>query len=89
MDSELTTETAEQRLKSDSVTVHRSRALPYFEETGKFSLALPNAVNMAFHFPSVLKGLLICAFMPGTLLLEHVRSVGYGESSVTELVKCH
>ena len=43
------------------------RALPYFEETGKFSLAMPNAANMAFHFPTVLKSLLICAFMPGTL----------------------
>ena len=41
------------------------RALPYFEETGKFSLALPNAANFVFHFPTVLKGFLLCGFMPG------------------------
>ncbi|KAF0301360.1 Very-long-chain (3R)-3-hydroxyacyl-CoA dehydratase [Amphibalanus amphitrite] len=45
------------------------RALPYFEETGRFSLAMPNAANMAFHFPTVLKALLLCAFMPGILVV--------------------
>ena len=40
-------------------------AVPYFEETGKLSMSLPNRLNFAFHFPSFLR-LYMIAFLPGT-----------------------
>ena len=40
------------------------RNIPYFEETGLFSVALPNAYNFAFHFPNVLRGFLLFGFFP-------------------------
>eukprot|EP00095_Tigriopus_kingsejongensis_P011615 snap_masked-scaffold638_size121162-processed-gene-0.0 protein:Tk11615 transcript:snap_masked-scaffold638_size121162-processed-gene-0.0-mRNA-1 annotation:"protein tyrosine phosphatase-like protein ptplad1" len=40
------------------------RNIPYFEETEKFSIALPNAWNIAFHFPSMLRVYLLLFFFP-------------------------
>ncbi len=40
------------------------RDIPYFEETGKFSLPLPNAANLAFDFPSALRLYLLFLFVP-------------------------
>ncbi len=40
------------------------RNIPYFEETGKFSLAMPNDYNLAFHFPSALRIYLLFFFFP-------------------------
>ncbi|XP_011312782.1 very-long-chain (3R)-3-hydroxyacyl-CoA dehydratase 4 [Fopius arisanus] len=31
------------------------RNIPYFEETGRFTVSLPNAWNFAFHFPTLLR----------------------------------
>jgi len=40
------------------------RSIPYTEETGAFSLALPNRLNLAFHFPSFLRLYLLLFFFP-------------------------
>ncbi len=40
------------------------RNIPYFEETGKFSTPLPNAANLAFDFPSLLRAYLLFLFFP-------------------------
>lgn len=40
------------------------RNIPYFEETGKFSVGLPNAWNFSFYFPNLLRGYLLFFFFP-------------------------
>nr|XP_040572708.1 LOW QUALITY PROTEIN: very-long-chain (3R)-3-hydroxyacyl-CoA dehydratase-like [Lepeophtheirus salmonis] len=40
------------------------RNIPYFEETKKFTVSLPNSYNFAFHFPSVLRIYLLFVFFP-------------------------
>ena len=40
------------------------RDIPYFEETERFSVGLPNAVNFSFHFPSALRFYLLFLFFP-------------------------
>ncbi len=40
------------------------RDIPYFEETGRFSLPLPNKYNLAFDFPSLLRIILLFCFFP-------------------------
>ena len=40
------------------------RNIPYFEETEKFSVSLPNEWNFAFHFPSLLRVYLLFFFFP-------------------------
>ncbi|XP_074650054.1 very-long-chain (3R)-3-hydroxyacyl-CoA dehydratase-like [Tubulanus polymorphus] len=44
------------------------QSLPYFEDTNKFSLILPNRFNMAFNFPLFLK-IYMVAMLPGFYLL--------------------
>lgn len=40
------------------------RNIPYFEETQKFTVSLPNAYNFSFHFPSFLRIYLLVLFLP-------------------------
>jgi len=40
------------------------RSIPYSEETGAYTLALPNRLNTAFHFPSFLRIYLLFFFFP-------------------------
>ncbi|XP_068203488.1 very-long-chain (3R)-3-hydroxyacyl-CoA dehydratase [Palaemon carinicauda] len=40
------------------------RDIPYFEETGKYSVALPNWYNFSFHFPTLLRCYLLFFFFP-------------------------
>uniref|UniRef100_V5HPA3 Very-long-chain (3R)-3-hydroxyacyl-CoA dehydratase n=1 Tax=Ixodes ricinus TaxID=34613 RepID=V5HPA3_IXORI len=40
------------------------RNIPYFEETGRFSVALPNAFNFSFHLPSFLRLYLLIGIFP-------------------------
>lgn len=40
------------------------RDIPYFEETGKFSVSLPNKWNFAFYFPGLLRFYLLFVFFP-------------------------
>uniref|UniRef100_A0A915JEK0 Very-long-chain (3R)-3-hydroxyacyl-CoA dehydratase n=1 Tax=Romanomermis culicivorax TaxID=13658 RepID=A0A915JEK0_ROMCU len=52
------------------------RSMPFYEQTQKYSLQLPNKVNMAFDFPSVLKLYLSLLFLPGTVvLMNHMRTL--------------
>lgn len=45
------------------------RNLPYFEETGRFSLVMPNAANVVFDMPTFMKGYLLVLTLPGTYFL--------------------
>lgn len=50
------------------------RALPYFEETLRYSVAMPNAFNFAFHFPTFLKTFLFVPFLPGLwFVMRHMQ----------------
>lgn len=40
------------------------RSIPYTDETGKFTVSLPNSLNFAFHFPSFLRLFLLLCFFP-------------------------
>jgi very-long-chain (3R)-3-hydroxyacyl-CoA dehydratase len=54
------------------------KALPHLEATGKFSVALPNKYNFAFHFPSFLWLLFATAYPAGfyTLMAYMVKQRG-------------
>lgn len=41
------------------------RNIPYFEETQKFTVSLPNTWNFAFHFPSFMRIYLLALCLPG------------------------
>ncbi len=41
-----------------------TRNIPYFEETGKFSVSLPNQFNFSFHFPTLMRMYLLFFFLP-------------------------
>lgn len=41
------------------------RSIPYFEETKKFSVPLPNTWNVTFDMPTALRLILLFAFIPG------------------------
>lgn len=40
------------------------RSIPYFEETGKFSVSLPNSINFGFYFPNILRSYILFFFFP-------------------------
>ncbi len=40
------------------------RNIPYFEETGQWSVEMPNELNFAFHMPSLLRMYLLFGFFP-------------------------
>lgn len=40
------------------------RNIPYFEETGKLTLSLPNALNFSFHLPTFLRIYLLIGIFP-------------------------
>ncbi|XP_049301891.1 very-long-chain (3R)-3-hydroxyacyl-CoA dehydratase isoform X1 [Bactrocera dorsalis] len=49
------------------------RNLPYFEETKKFSLELPNKLNIYFDMPAFMKIYLLFLILPGTyLVMSHM-----------------
>ncbi|KYN00031.1 PREDICTED: very-long-chain (3R)-3-hydroxyacyl-CoA dehydratase isoform X1 [Cyphomyrmex costatus] len=41
------------------------RNIPYFEETQKFTISLPNSYNFAFHFPTLIRLYLLFLLLPG------------------------
>lgn len=50
------------------------RNIPYFEETERFTVALPNALNFAFHMPTFLKLYLLVLILPGTyFMMDYMR----------------
>ncbi|XP_015601458.1 very-long-chain (3R)-3-hydroxyacyl-CoA dehydratase isoform X2 [Cephus cinctus] len=62
------------------------RNIPYFEETQKFTIGLPNAWNFAFHFPSFMKIYLLVLCLPGryTLMsrMNHIRHKKLGKFNI-------
>ncbi|XP_077283638.1 3-hydroxyacyl-CoA dehydratase 2 isoform X2 [Arctopsyche grandis] len=49
------------------------RNIPYFEETGRFTISMPNKWNFAFHMPSVMRLYLLLLFLPGLyVMLRHM-----------------
>lgn len=50
------------------------RNIPYFEETQKFTIPLPNEWNFAFHFPSFLRIYILILCLPGMYtMMSHMR----------------
>jgi len=45
------------------------RNIPYFEETQKFTISLPNSYNFALHFPSLIRFYLLFLLLPGSYTL--------------------
>ncbi|XP_012273014.1 very-long-chain (3R)-3-hydroxyacyl-CoA dehydratase [Orussus abietinus] len=62
------------------------RNIPYFEETLKFTVSLPNSWNFAFHFPSFMKLYLLILCIPGmyTMMshMNHTRYKKLGKSNI-------
>ncbi|XP_033220578.1 very-long-chain (3R)-3-hydroxyacyl-CoA dehydratase [Belonocnema kinseyi] len=51
------------------------RNIPYFEETLKFTVSLPNSWNFAFHSPTVLRLYLLLLCIPGMYtVMKHMRT---------------
>lgn len=54
------------------------RNIPYFEETGRFTVSLPNSWNFAFHFPTFMRLYLLMLCVPGMFtMMAHMNSVRY------------
>lgn len=50
------------------------RNIPYFTETGRFSLPLPNKYNLAFHMPTFLYLYLVFIILPGIFfIMNHMQ----------------
>lgn len=45
------------------------RNIPYFEETKRFTLEMPNKLNFAFDMPTFMKLYLILLILPGSFIL--------------------
>ncbi|KAK4295498.1 hypothetical protein Pmani_031936 [Petrolisthes manimaculis] len=58
------------------------RDIPYFDETKKFSVSLPNSWNFAFHFPTLLRCYLLFFFFPAMykmmthMYYQRIRKIG-------------
>ncbi|XP_043263310.1 very-long-chain (3R)-3-hydroxyacyl-CoA dehydratase-like isoform X2 [Colletes gigas] len=62
------------------------RNIPYFEETLKFSLSLPNSWNLSFHFPSFLKIYLLVFCLPLMyMLMTRMNKVRYTKLGMSKL----
>ena len=49
------------------------RGIPFFEETGRNSIPLPNKFNIAFHLPSVMRCYLLLFFLPAMyMMMSHM-----------------
>lgn len=60
------------------------RNIPYFDETNKFTVALPNSWNFAFHFPTFMRLYLLILCIPGMYtMMSHMnqtRAIKIGKS---------
>ncbi|XP_046746680.1 very-long-chain (3R)-3-hydroxyacyl-CoA dehydratase isoform X2 [Diprion similis] len=62
------------------------RNIPYFEETNRFTIALPNQWNFAFHFPSAMRIYLLLLCLPGMyIMMSHMNRVRYQKLSKTNI----
>jgi hypothetical protein len=51
------------------------RDIPYFEETMRFSVALPNKWNFAFYLPNVMRVYLLFLCLPGKQTLFCIKII--------------
>lgn len=62
------------------------RNIPYFEETQKFTVSLPNTYNFALHFPSLMRIYLLFLLLPGiyTIMsrMTQIRSKKLGKANI-------
>lgn len=64
------------------------RNIPYFEETQKFTISLPNSWNFAFHFPSFLKLYLLVFCIPLMyMLMSRMNQTRYKKLGKSKLRK--
>ncbi|XP_006620732.1 very-long-chain (3R)-3-hydroxyacyl-CoA dehydratase isoform X1 [Apis dorsata] len=64
------------------------RNIPYFEETQKFTISLPNSWNFAFHFPSFLKIYLLIFCLPFMyMLMSRMNQIRYKKLGKSKLKK--
>ncbi|CAK9808848.1 Very-long-chain (3R)-3-hydroxyacyl-CoA dehydratase [Anthophora quadrimaculata] len=64
------------------------RNIPYFEETQKFTVSLPNSWNFAFHFPSFLKIYLLIFCLPLIyMLMSRMNQMRYKKLCKSKLRK--
>lgn len=62
------------------------RNIPYFEETNKFTVSLPNTWNFAFHFPTAMRIYLLLLCLPGMYtMMSHMNRVRYQKLSKTNV----
>ncbi|XP_046428692.1 very-long-chain (3R)-3-hydroxyacyl-CoA dehydratase isoform X1 [Neodiprion fabricii] len=62
------------------------RNIPYFEETNRFTVAMPNEWNFAFHFPSAMRIYLLLLCLPGMyIMMSHMNRVRYQKLSKTNI----
>lgn len=68
----------------EGITILRN--IPYFEETQRFTISLPNSLNFALHFPTFLRIYLLLLCMPGmyTLMshMNNARTKKLGNSNI-------
>ncbi|XP_053998200.1 very-long-chain (3R)-3-hydroxyacyl-CoA dehydratase 3 [Hylaeus anthracinus] len=64
------------------------RNIPYFEETHKFTISLPNSWNFAFHFPSFLRMYLLIFCLPIMyMLMTRMNRMRYKKLGKSKLKK--
>lgn len=64
------------------------RNIPYFEETGNLSIAMPNKLNWTFHMPTFLYLYLTFLLLPGIIfMMTHMQKVRTKKLSKTKRAK--
>lgn len=64
------------------------RSIPYFEETQKFSISLPNSYNIAFDFPTFIRLYLLFYCLPGMCIqMLHMGRQLYRKLEFRKLIK--
>ena len=63
------------------------RNIPYFEETERFTVSLPNSWNFSFHFPTFMRLYLLLLSIPGMYtMMSHMNKTRFkklGRSNIT------
>ncbi|XP_008556949.1 very-long-chain (3R)-3-hydroxyacyl-CoA dehydratase [Microplitis demolitor] len=61
------------------------RNIPYFEESKKYNVALPNAWNFSFHLPTFLRIYLLIFFLPALyMMMSHMNRARYEKLGKTK-----
>lgn len=66
------------------------RNIPYFEETGRFTISMPNEWNFALHFPTLMRIYLLILCLPGMYtVMSHMNKVRYKKLSNGNIKRKH